>query len=375
MTAAVPVTTIRLDEPMLERLAAHEGPCITMLIPPRHPGAAEPGRATLIAGMIRTAAKELAKLHVPPADLMVPVEEFAESVNDHSGGEGYALFRSPGSFLAASAPDVAEASVTAGPHFRLAPLIKGAVTRQEMFVLGLSRNNVKLYRCHEGRCSETPLPEGVPASVDEATAFDTPDHDLENRSAAGPSTGSMKSVHFGTSSEREKAQSHLRHFFALLDRGLKGLLRDRPLVLAGVHEEAALYKKVAKHANILGPEIVGNAEAMTAAEIGPRALQAAEENYRGLGAAALEYLREQPDRRRARTGVHAVLNAAKAGRVHELIAAEDVEVTGAASRQGQVKEDLVNAAVSETLRYGGRVFMLPGSMMPKGVALAALLRY
>lgn len=58
-----------------------------------------------------------------------------------------------------------------------------------------------------------------------------------------------------------------------------------------------------------------------------------------------------------------------AGRVHQLCVRTGTEF---ASRGG---EDQINAAVVETLRNGGEVFMLPQDKIPVAHPVAAILRY
>jgi hypothetical protein len=51
-------------------------------------------------------------------------------------------------------------------------------------------------------------------------AFKPPDHDLENRSAAGSSVGAMRAVRFGTGSGRETQHTYLRTSIKAVDHGL-----------------------------------------------------------------------------------------------------------------------------------------------------------
>ena len=61
--------------------------------------------------------------------------------------------------------------------------------------------------------------------------------------------------------------------------------------------------------------------------------------------------------------------AAAAGRVHRLCVRIGTEIAGPGG------EDQINAAVVETIRNGGEVFMLQQDKMPVAHPLAAILRY
>jgi hypothetical protein len=173
----------------------------------------------------------------------------------------------------------------------------------------------------------------------------------------------MHAVGFGTGSEREVAHERMHHFFQLVDQGLKDFLKETPLLLAGVHEEVAAYRKVARHHNLLETEIQGNIDFLSPAEIAERASAAALEHYRRAGETVLEKYKEMTDRKRTLGTSRSVRNAALAGRVHQLCIAEEAE------------DDQGNGVIAETLRHGGEVFMLPRERMPKDVPMAAILRF
>jgi hypothetical protein len=94
----------------------------------------------------------------------------------------------------------------------------------------------------------------------------------------------------------------------------------------------------------------------------------------------LKKYRDIPDRQRTCSGVHAALGAARSGRVHQLCIAEGADVKGPMPgpmphRGKYGDEDLANAAIVETLRHGGEIFLLPPDSMPPDTVAAAILRY
>src|SRR5580704_11922114 len=89
-----------------------------------------------------------------------------------------------------------------------------------------------------------------------------PDHVLDHRSSAGPSVGSMKGVLFGTSSDRDREDEYLSHFFKEVDKGMHTILRNdtAPLVLMGVENEVAIYRRVSTYPRLLEKAIHGSAD-------------------------------------------------------------------------------------------------------------------
>ena len=352
-------------------LAGCRGPCITIVVPAHHPGAQEGSRRALVHALVRAAGEQMkaSKLASRAAELLAPLEEIAQDSGAEAGGAGFAIFRSPEYTARYYLPDQPEEKIVLATHFYLAPFVADAFAPHEFFILGLSRKHLRLFRYVNGDCRERPLPPAVPPSLEAAGGFDQPDHNLSTTSYAGPSVGSMRGVHVGTLSDREARPEYLHHFFELVDRGLKPVLDGKPLLLMGVHEEVAAYRRAAKHAHILTPDCLGNTDFLSPSDIAARAAAACRAHYDLLAERVLAEYLEMPDRSRTLADAGAVARAAREGRVHRLCVRSGTEIAGPGG------QDLVNAAVAETLRAGGEVFMLPQDRVPATHPLAAILRY
>ena len=368
MTTNPVATSGILDNRAMKVLAGCHGPCITIVVPAHHPGAQEGSRRTLIHSLVRKAAEQ-AKHGKLADELLAPLEEIAREPGVEAGGAGFVIFRSSEYTATYALPDRPVERIVTAAHFHLTPFVADAFAPNEFFVLGLSTKHLRLFRYGNGECQELPLPSGVPESLEAAGGFDAPDHQLENRSASGPSTGAMHGVHVGTLSDREAFPEYLHHFFEIADRGLKATLNGKFLLLMGVHEEAAAYRKVAKYPHIFTSDCLGNTEFFTLPDIATRAREASLKEYQVVAERVLAGYQEMPDRRRTLADVPTVLLAAAAGRVHRLC------VRIGAESKGPDGEDQINAAVVETLRNGGEVFMLRQDKMPIAHPLAAILRY
>lgn len=370
-TSTSTATTGILDGHAMKFLAGCRGPCITIVVPPHHPGAQEGSRKALVHGLVRTAAEQMkgGELANKAAGLLAPLEEIAQESGVEAGGAGFAIFRSPDYTARYYLPDGPVEKLVIADHFYLAPFVTDAFALHELYVLGLSTKKLRLFRYLNGECQEVPLPAPVPPSLEAAGGFDQPDHRLENRSASGPSTGTMVGIRVGTLSDREAFPEYLHHFFEIVDRGLKATLGGKPLLLMGVHEEVAAYRRAAKYANILTPDYPGNTDFLKTSDIAAVAANASRAHHQLLAERVFAEYLEMPDRGRTLADVPAVARAAGEGRVHRLCVRAGTEIAGPAG------QDLVNAAVVETLRAGGEVFMLPPDKMQEDHPLAAILRY
>jgi Bacterial archaeo-eukaryotic release factor family 7 len=92
----------------------------------------------------------------------------------------------------------------------------------------------------------------------------------------------MRGVRFGVSGDHDSDAEYLRHFFGLVDRGLKETLNGEPLFLAGVQEELSLYRKTAKYPHIFESECHGNAEHSSLDQVTKHAAAGAQREYHAI---------------------------------------------------------------------------------------------
>jgi Bacterial archaeo-eukaryotic release factor family 3 len=367
MTPAINITSKLLNIDDLKLLSQHTGPCVTISIPPNLPGAGGGTRHADLRHLTQIAVAQLGHLNRPEAaktsaNLAGALELLAATLDDGHGGPGLTLFGAPGFTAAYETPGVRAHAVTVGDHFVLLPLVAAAKTPSHFFVLGISKNKPRLLHYSNGRVEELALPASVPVSLEAAGAFDEPEHTMDSHSPAGPSVGGLRGVRFASSGDQDSNAVYLRHFFGLVDRGLKERLNGANLFLAGVHEELSLYRKTAKYPHIFESECHGNAEHASLDQVAKHAAAGALREYRLAADRAFQALPEKSHKIAGDAG--AVLRAATEGRVRQIFVAED----------GTPKETL-NAAVVEGLRTGAEVFTYPGTELPGFGATAAVLRY
>jgi len=371
--------TKRISIATLESIAAKKGPCLTVVVPDHHPGMPEASQRNHIRTLVKAAKQRAVAIPTAawPPDFENPLEELATSLPT-GGGPGLAVYRTPDSIESfAVEGDTAKAVLASHPY--VMPLLVPAFATHDLFVLGLSKKRLRLLEYVDGVCEQKELPEGIPASVEASGHSHRGNSPVENRTSAGSSVGSMGGIRFGTGGERETAHEAMEHFCALIDQGLQPMLHNRPLLLMGVKEEIAAYRRVSHYDFLLHTEVDGNIESFTPAHIAALASKAALAEYHRLGEQVFAECREMRDRTRTTNDAHEVLKAAAAGRVHKLVARGGTELLGPLdadlNNAHLPTEDLVNAAVVETLRHGGQVYLLPPEQMPITESVCAILRY
>jgi len=191
----------------------------------------------------------------------------------------------------------------------------------------------------------------------------------------------MKGAMFGTTTDREKKDQYLLHFFSSVDRAVHAALKDQtgPLVVVAVESELALYRRVNTYPNLLEPGVHGSPDGMEGGEVHRRALELlsrpAPATVEGLGD-----FDKKVGTGHASTHIQEIVAAAFDGRVSQLFFQESARYEGTFDTMRQrVKhsdpDDLIEEAAYQTIMHGGESRIMPGSAMPNGVAVCALLRY
>jgi len=376
-TKATVLEQLQLDD--IQEVLRRPGPCITVLLPPYRPGEQAKSMAGLIKSDIQTASRKLSGLKISRGeieDLLDPLEQLTGDQVFLGGAHwGCAIFRSPQVFRKVDLLNPTAMGLKVGARFEIRPLLAMLNSPSEFYVLRLTKKRVELIRCQGFHAEKVTLPKGTPATLDEALAFRPPDHDLENRSAAGSAPSAMRRVRFGTGSGRETQQTYLADFYKAVDRGMRTLLHGlSPVILSGVDEDTALYRNSSKYSNLLAQPISGAPEALLSDnDLLNKAYEIVRAESISQAAHAASEAREEVVPARFSTNLSEILRAAAEGRVMRLYLDEAAEALG--EFDGGREEDLLNAAAVETIVHGGNAFALPGASMPDHASIAAVFRY
>ena len=129
----------------------------------------------------------------------------------------------------------------------------------EYFILGLSRDYVKLYKADRYGLSDLHLETSAPEQLEEVVGYDYEQKALQFRSGqAGYAQGSFHG--HGEGKDDEKLE--LIKFFKEIDKGVRELLGNSkaPLIVAGVARWHSLYKEVNSYPNLYDQALLGDPE-------------------------------------------------------------------------------------------------------------------
>jgi hypothetical protein len=385
----------RLGRSDLQKLLrAEDGIKVSIYLPMDPTTAERRGAAIRLRNLLGTAETALEARDVEPAAARALLGPAREILDDRSiwkeRARGLAFLMGRDFFRAYEPPGTFDEVVVVGPRFHLKPLIPLVHGAARFFVLGLSRNSVRLW---EGdRKGLRPLRlEGLPSSLRETGSENEPRRELQFHTStpAGGGAGRRPAVHHGHHGNARRSDDRVHRSLKQIDGALAPLISESgaPLVVAAVEELLARYRKVHSAPQLLAGEIRGNPEQFddTVLHEGSWPLARAHLDRRRKEAAARYRRLRRKGSRLCSNRVENVVRAAHYGRVDSLLVAIGSQVWGRFERRtGRVirlrrmekaEGDLLDDAAGATLVHGGTEYAISRDEMPEDTTVAAILRY
>jgi hypothetical protein len=344
----------------LRKLSGAAAPCITIATALPNPLEVR----TRLKNAVHGIEKDLSSTNRGEdiSGLIEPIREAADTIETKGlWGRTLLVLRSPDVFQGYWLRDWPREIRSVGPWFQLRALLAAVSREQRFHLLAVSQGRVRLFDSTLFRAEEIKLPAAVPANLHDWLNARQPDHVLDNRSPGGPSTGSMKGVLFGTSTDREKRDEYLKHFFQEIDRGVHAALRDgdAPLLLAGLQQELAVYRRINTYPHLSKKEVHGSPDRLSTQELHERAADLLSQSPSEAARNAITELERRPSSQDFKE----ISRLAPEGRIEDLLIADDADA------------DPLDPAALETLRHGGRVFVLKPNELPGDARAVAALRH
>jgi hypothetical protein len=380
-----------LDRDRLAELAAEHGGIRISIYMPAHrfgPGSQE-ADTTRLRNLLRDAETSLAALEIRPSEADAVLAPARALLDDRPfwlrSEEGLALLLASGQMQALRLPGAPEERVWAGERYHLAPLLPFTDAGRRFWVLALSQKRVRLYEGTQAGLTETPAA-GIPESLADALQWeDFEKTSLQFHTGTSGSGGRRPAVFHGTGEVDLKGE--IVRFFRGIDRGLREHLEGEtaPLVVAGVEYLLPLYREVNTYPALTDGSVAGNPDSLGEAALHAQAWAIVKSVFDAERTALATRAAELWGSVRIATETEQVLDAARHGRVQDLLLAEGAHWWGTHDEEmGRVElrtepgpdaGDLLDAVIADTLRHGGSVAALPRSEMPHGRDAVALLRY
>jgi len=282
---------------------------------------------------------------------------------------------------------VAELVVVAD-SFHTKPLMRILQSADRYHVLGLNRQEIKLFEGNRDALDEIQLHPDVPRKLTDALGEELTDPHLTVASYGGVG-GSQSPMHHGHGGKKDEVDIDAERFFRAVDRGIlehhsqpSGL----PLILAALTEHHHMYHEVSHNPFLIPESIDIHPDALSSIdELRQRAWQLMEPRYLERLAALVEEFGYGRSQGLGDDDLAQVARAAVGGRVATLLIEARREVPGRINAAtGDIEfDDLAHPEVDDVLddlgalvvKMGGAVVIVPTERMPTETGVAAIYRY
>lgn len=282
---------------------------------------------------------------------------------------------------------VAELVVVAD-SFHTKPLMRILQSADRYHVLGVNRQEIKLFEGNRDALDEIQLHPDVPRTLTDALGDELTDPHLTVASYGGVS-GSQSPMYHGHGGKKDEVDSDAERFFRAVDRGILehySQPSSLPLILAALTEHHHMFHEVSHNPFLIPESIDIHPDALSSSdELRQRAWQLMEPRYLARLAALVEEFGSARSRGLGDDDLAQVARAAVDGRVATLLIEARREVPGRINAAtGDIEfDDLAHPEVDDllddlgvlALKMGGRVVIVPTERMPTKTGIAAIYRY
>lgn len=360
----------------LLRLSEITGPCVTIYQQTSVYGPDARLGPSRLRTHVRQAAGDLSEAGVDDRVAAELLEQLRSLEGDDDFWQvrtpGISLFVAPGFAMRARLPVAPTEQVVVGSAFRLRPLIPLVTPSAGFLLLALAQNQVRLLHGTRETVQELPL-DAIPSSMQEAI----PQEEMERHGqshSGGHSAGRREQQVHGQGNEADYDKAALERFFRAVDEPLTQRFgrRGEPLVLACVGYYLPIYRQVSRYPTLVDTAVEGNPEHRTAGELHAAAWELVSADITEREQALQDRFREADGTGLTASDPGQLLAVAREGRVDVLFVAPEPAPNGVLPSSSD-DDGLIDSAVMETIRHGGRCVPL-GTLPVQGRA-AALLRF
>lgn len=297
--------------------------------------------------------------------------------------KGLALFISEDDFEYYRIPHAFKERVMVDDHFLITPLVPMITLEGTYCVLALSQKNIRLLKCTRASVEEIELEE-APDSLEEFLKYDVNETNLQHHAGQG---ANAQAIFHGQGGSRDTNTEEVINYLKAVENEITSILRKRndALVLAGVNEAIAEYRKINHYSRLLDQTITGNPDPKNNEEI-------RDEGWEIIQSYFLKNMYNDIDRFGDLSGsdkqsdnLSQIVEAAYYGKIESLFVPigehswgwfdmeRDTVHHSAEPKNGE--HDLINMAAIKTLTQSGNVYALDKEDMPNGSSIAAIFRY
>jgi hypothetical protein len=297
--------------------------------------------------------------------------------------QGLALFISEDNFEYYRVSQSFKERVMVDDHFLITPLIPMISLEGTFCVLALSQENIRLLKCTRASVEEIELEE-APNSLKEFLKYDVYEDNLQHHSVE---RGDGSAIFHGQGGSRDTSTQEVINFLKTVENDVTSILRKRndPLILAGVGEAVAEYRKVNHYSRLMDQSISGNPDPKSNEEIKDEGWEIIQSYFLKDMYNDIERFGDLSGSEKQSENLTQIVEAAYYGKIDSLFVTVDEHSWGWFDMERDVvhhskgpkngQHDLINMAAIKTLTQSGNVYALDKEDMPNRATVAAIFRY
>lgn len=391
MTATERIDKDKLDQSdVLDLIATKDTYCISIFLPTHVTGEAVQHRrdARSLDTELRLIREEMTAAGMPETLLenrLAPLFELLEDSDFwRHQSQGLALFATPGNLFTYRLPYAVKQEHRLATVFHLLPIIPMLSGSGAYYLLALELERVRLFEGNRSGLTELNIRELIPSRLEERVGYDYEQKDLQFRSHHQAYKGASYHGHDGADRDRH---DEIARYFRGVDQGLLTIFnkKPRPLLIASQEFLASIYRDVSAYGLIEEKPIVCNLSECNETDLHRLAWKQMKPVFEKEGIRKWKKFQQFHGSGKASADLSAILPALYEGKVDSLFVPAGSDLRGWYEPEtGQIKTEesptvftpsLLDWAVSQALRHGGRVYLKSPEELPAGAACAALYRY
>ncbi len=369
---------------------ACEPPCLSLYQPTHRHSPANQQDPIRFGNLVKTLEESLLQKYAK-REVQALLDPFLALAEDRHFWEhtldGLAVLSARGVFRAYRLQrPVTELAIVAD-SFHTKPLLPVLQSADRYQILGLSRQDIKLFEGNRDTLDEIDPDPGIPRTITEALGEELtePHQTVASYGGAGGSHSAMRHGHGGKDSE---VDIDAERFFRAVDRGIleyHSRPSAVPLILATLPEHRRLFHHVSHNPFLMAEGLDIHPDALSSDELRRRAWQVIEPHHLERLAALVEEFGAARANELGDEDVARVAKAVVTGRVATLLIEADRHIPGRVNAEtGHIEfADSANPEVDEVLddvgelalKMGGHVVIVPTEQMPTKTGIAAIYRY
>ena len=329
---------------------------------------------------------------LPKQEVRLLLEPFLALADDREfwnhTNEGLAVLGAKGIFRVYRLQRPVAELVVVADSFHTKPLMRILQSADRYHVLGLNRQEAKLFEGNRDVLCEIRLHKEVPRTLTDALGEELTDSHLTVASYGGAG-GSQAPMRHGHGGKKAEADIDAERFFRAVDRGIlerhsqpSGL----PLILAALPEHHHLFHEISANPFLIDESIDIHPDALSSIdELRVRAWQLFEPRFLARLAALVEEFGNASAEGLGDDDIAQVARSVVGGRVATLLIEADREIPGRIdAATGDIAfdnlahpevDDVLDDLGMSVLKMGGQVVIVPAERMPTKSGIAAIYRY